>query len=386
MVSYRADSRMEKAPMAYERLFTPIRINSLELKNRVVMAPTHDGLTTIDGIVEPRTIEFYLKRAKGGVSMLIIGAIAVNPRKAPFLLRISDDRFIPGLTQLTNQIHSETGVVICAQLIEPPRMSRNWMQNINEISSEDITNTINYFVNGAIRARQAGFDSIELHAAHGYLLAAFLSLINERNDGYGKTSDGRIRVVSEIYQKIRSTLGSNYPLGIRINGDEFIIGGNTLAQSRIIARKLAAIGFDYISVSAGGKHEDSPGVHPKGGSPWPYPPISGYSGYRSIPTAYMPEAANVYLAADIHKTIRQAGYSTPVITAGRIPYPELAEAILRDGQADIIGLSRPLLRDPDWVAKTKSGREKEIKRCTYCNDCMEKLIKDEPALCVFFNE
>ncbi|MDO8634701.1 MAG: NADH:flavin oxidoreductase [Dehalococcoidia bacterium] len=372
--------------MPYERLFTPIRINNLELKNRVIMAPTHDGLTTIDGIVETRTTDFYLKRAKGGVSMIIIGAIAVNPRKAPFLLRISDDKYIPGLTQFTTRIHSETGVVICAQLMEPPRMSQNWMQNINDISSEDITKTISYFVNGAIRAQKAGFDAIELHAAHGYLLAAYLSLINKRDDGYGKTSDGRIRIVRDINEKIRSALGPGYPLGIRINGDEFIIGGNTLSQSRIIAGKLAAIGFDYISVSAGGKHEDSPGVHPKGGSPWPYPPVSGYSGYRSVPTAYMPEAANVYLAADIRRTIRQAGYSTPVIAAGRIPYPELAEAILRDEQADIIGLSRPLLRDPDWVLKAKSGKEKKIKRCTYCNECMDKLIKDEPALCVFLNE
>lgn len=372
--------------MAYEKLFTPIRINNLELKNRVVMAPTHDGLTTIEGPVEKRTIDFYLKRAKGGVGMLIIGAMAVNPRKAPFLLRISDDSYLPGLTEFVGRIHSETGVWICAQLMESPRMSRNWMQNVNEVSSEDVTKTINYFINGAIRARKAGFDAIELHGAHGYLLSAFLSLINKRVDGYGNNSDGRIRIVKEIYEKIRSELGQDYPLGIRINGDEFVIGGNTLAQSRIIARKLAATGFDYISVSAGGKHEDSPGVHPKGGSPWAYPPVSGYSGYRCIPPAYMPEAINVYLAADIRRTIRNAGYSTPIITAGRIPYPELAETILRDGQGDIIGLSRPLLRDPDWVAKAKSGREKEIKRCTYCNECMVRMINDEPALCIFLNE
>ena len=381
------DSKNKGSPgiLKYKSLFTPITINHLQLENRMVMAPTHDGLATMDGYVELGLIDFYLKRAKGGVSMLIIGAVAVNPRKAPTLLRISDDKFLPGLTQFVSRIHSETGCKVCAQLIDAPRMARHWIQDVNELSPEDISNTITNFVNSAVRARQAGFDAIELHGAHGYLLSAFLSLRNNRGDGYGKSSDGRLKIVAQIYEKVRAALGPDYPVGIRINGDEFIIGGNTLQQSRILARKLSAIGFDYISVSAGGKHEDSPGYHPAG-SPWPYPPVCGYSGYRAIPTAHMPEAVNVYLAADIRKTIRQAGYSTPVMTAGRIPYPELAEAILQDGQADIIALCRPVLRDPDWVLKAREGRAKEIKRCTYCNHCVEQLIKDEPGTCKYLNE
>jgi len=100
----------------------------------------------------------------------------------------------------------------------------------------------------------------------------------------------------------------------------------------------------------------------------------------------MPEAVNVYLAADLRKTLRQAGFSIPVITAGRIPHPKLAETIIRDEQADLVGLSRPLLRDPDWVIKAKEGREKEIIRCTYCNECMDRLVKDEPGLCIYLNE
>lgn len=370
----------------YNNLLTPISVGSLLLDNRVIMAPTHEGLASVDGFTTPGFIDFYLKRARGGVSMAVIGAVTVNPRPAPTLLRISDDKFIPGLKELTGRIHSESGTKVCVQLLDLLKVAKGWIQNVNDVPPDQISRSIDYFVKAAIRAREAGFDAIELHAAHGYALSSFLSLRNRREDGYGKTSDGRLRIVSEIYNGIRAALGPDYPVGIRINGDEFIMDGNTLAQSRIIARKLAAIGFAYISVSAGNKHEDSPGRHPASSSPWAYPPVGGYSGYRGIPPAYMPEAVNVYLAADIRKTVRQAGYSTPIITAGRIPYPELAETILGEGQADIIALSRPLLRDPDWVVKARDGRGKEIKRCTYCNECMDRLLRDDPSLCVYLNE
>jgi dimethylglycine catabolism A len=193
-------------------------------------------------------------------------------------------------------------------------------------------------------------------------------------------------MLNEIYDKIRAAVGADYPVGIRINGDDFLKGGNTLAQSRIIARRMAEKGIDYISLSAGGRYEDSPGVIPNYELPANYPPFGGYSGERAMPPAYMPEAVNVYLAADIRKTIRAAGFTVPVITAGRIPYPALAESILEDGQADIIGLSRPLLRDPDWGVKAREGREKEINRCVYCNYCLERENYGEPGLCKYLNE
>lgn len=369
----------------YQMLFTPILINQLKLENRLIMSPTHDGLADEEGFVTSKAIDFYLKRAMGGLSMIVIGAVDVNPRRSPHAM-LSDDRFIPGWKELVGRIHSESGAKVCTQLIHARKMARNWIQDIGDLPSEEINKIIAYFEAGAVRSQEAGFDAIEIHAAHGYTLSSFLSLRNKREDEYGGSIDGRMKIIAEIYQKTRAAVGTSYPVGIRINGDEFIVGGNSLQQTRIIARKLAAMGFDYISVSAGGKYEDSPAFHPKFGSPWPYPSSGGYSGYRAMPPAHMPEAVNVYLAADLRKTVRQAGYSTPIITAGRIPHPRIAETIISGEQADLIGLSRPLLRDPNWVIKAKEGREKEITRCTYCNECMDRLIQDEPGLCVYLNE
>lgn len=373
--------------MEYEILFSPLLINKLRLENRVVMAPMHDNLCTEDGFVLPLMIESYLKRARGGLSMIILGGVQVNPRRMVYVTRISDDKFIPGLREFTDRIHSETGVKVCAQLTDNLKIARGgWHQKASEVMLEDIKKKINYFQEGAVRAREAGFDAIELHAAHGYTLASFLSLRNKRDDEYGGSIDGRMKLVTETYQGVREALGPDYPIGIRINGDEFIVDGNTLQQSRIIARRLAEMGLDYISVSAGGKFEDSQGLFPKYEIPANYPPFGGYSGFRAMPPAWMPEATNVYLAADIRKTVRRAGYSTPIITAGRIPYPKLAEKILREEQADLIALCRPLLRDPDWPRKAKEGKEKEITRCTYCNYCLEREAYDEPGLCRYLNE
>ncbi len=370
----------------YEMLFSSIQINGLHLENRIVMAPTHIGLNSEEGFVIPEVIEFFLKRANGGVSMIILGAVAVNPRRLPSQMRLSDDKFVPGVKELVDRIHSETEVKVCAQLYDWLKIGRHWKQDIHEMTLEEIAKSIDYHEKAAIRALRAGFDAIELHAAHGYVLASFLSLRNKRDDGYGGNLEGRMRIVTEVYEKFRAVVGPDYPVGIRINGDDFIVGGNSLKQSRIIARNLAEMGLNYISVTAGGSYLDTQGVIPEWECPHPYPPVGGYSGYRSMPPVDMPEAVNVYLAADLRKTIRQAGYSTPVVTAGRIPYPELAEAILEEGQADLIGLSRPLIRDPDWAAKAKEGRSKEIKRCTYCNYCVERELFGTPSLCQYTQE
>ncbi|MBU2498155.1 MAG: NADH:flavin oxidoreductase [Proteobacteria bacterium] len=372
--------------MAYKALFSPISINRLALKNRVVMAPTHIGLNTEEGFVTPGAIDFFLKRARGGASMLIFGAVAVSPRRLPSQMRLSDDKFVPGVRELVSRIHAESDAKVCAQLYDWLKFGRHWKQDIHELTLEDIQKSIELHERGAIRALESGLDAIEIHAAHGYTLASFLCLRNKREDGYGKNFEGRIKIVAEVYERVRAAVGKDYPLGDRINGDDFIVGGNTLKHSRPIAKRLAETGFDYISVTAGGKYEDSSGLIPKYECPHPYPPVGGYSGFRSMPSDDMPEAVNVYLAADLRKTLRQAGLATPVIAAGRIPYPELAESILREGQADVIALGRPLIRDPDWVVKAREGRQKEIKRCIYCNDCTERELYGEPSLCQFTKE
>lgn len=365
--------------MPYDRLFSPINISRMELKNRIVMAPAHEGLAALDGFVTPAYSDYYLRRAQGGTGMIVLGGVAINPRPFP-ALRLSDDKFIPGLKEMVDRIHAETETKIAPQIYDWLKIAKGWKQKVEEVSEEQIRQSPEFFAAGAVRARQCGFDAVEIHGAHGYILAAFMSANNKRKDEYGGNLDKRLRLTREVYERVRAEVGNDYPIGIRINGEDFIIGGNTLLHTPKIAVKLAEMGFDYISISAGGKYEDSPGTDPFG-LPVPYPPWGGYSGFRCMPELDQPEACNVYLAATIRNAVRRAGYNTPIMTAGRITTPDLAEEILQGEKADLIGVCRGLIRDPDWVEKAREGRTKEIKKCIYCNTCLETAFTGEGGYC-----
>lgn len=389
----------------YEMLFSPIKINRVELDNRIVSAPAHEGLSTLEGFVTPAFIDHYFRIAQGGAGMIVLGGVAINPRPFP-ALRLSDDKFIPGLRELTSRVHAETKTKIVPQIYDWLKVRPGWKQKVEEVPLEQLKQSIDFHEAGALRAREAGFDAVEIHAAHGYLLAGLLSLTNKRTDEYGGyiptkghgqervaklaflyddfagNIDARMKLTVEVYERLRKALGKDFPIGIRINGDDLIVGGNTLTSTRVIARKLAALGLDYISISAGGKTEDSPGTDPYG-LPYPYPPFGGYSGFRCMPQAEMPEGVNVYLAAAIRETVRAAGYTTPIITAGRISRPEFAESILEEGKADLIGICRALFRDPDWPRKAREGRANEINKCRYCNACLEAAVRMEGGGCMY---
>lgn len=353
----------------YEKLFTPITINGMQLENRIVMAPAHEGLAH-GGFCTPEYSDYYLRRAEGGAGMIVLGALAVNPRPFP-APRISGDEYIAGYKEMVERIHSKTNCKIVPQLYDFVKAARGWRMDINDYPAEDIPKVVENFEAAAIRCRECGFDGIEIHAAHGTLLADFLSLKNKRKDDYGgKKVENRMRFTSEVFESMRKALGPDYPIGVRINGDEFITGGTTMVQSTVTAAKLAEIGLDYISVSVGGKYDDSYGTDPWGLT-FPYPPWGGYSGFRCMPELYMPEATNIYIAEAIRKAVRDAGYDTPIMGAGRITTPELAEKLLQEAKIDLAGVCRQIIRDPDWPKKAKEGRAKEIKKCAYCNNCIE---------------
>jgi 2,4-dienoyl-CoA reductase-like NADH-dependent reductase (Old Yellow Enzyme family) len=222
------------------------------------------------------------------------------------------------------------------------------------------------FANAAYRARKAGFDAVELHFAHAYTMASFLSRYNTRQDDYGGSLAKRLRLAEEVIEACRIAVGKNFVLGARINGDEFTSGGNSLMQSKAIAMRLAEMGLDYISVSAGGKFEDAV---PKKDEP--LDPYTGYSGCRAMPPIWMPEKVNVYLAAELKKTLNRLGYELTIITAGRIPTAQVAEGILQNNRADMVAIGRPILCDPSWPNKYKKGLEGEVLKCKYCNRCRE---------------
>lgn len=225
------------------------------------------------------------------------------------------------------------------------------------------------FAAAAGRARKAGFDGVELHYAHAYTMASFLSALNNRADGYGGTREARVRLPLEVYAAVRERVGADYTVGARFLGDEVVEGGSRVEDASFYGREFARAGFDFLSISKGGKFEDA--RQPKvGQAVYPY---TGESGYECMPTVISDERGpfgrNVPLASAVKRVVNDAGFSTPVVASGGISTFEQAEGILRRGEADIVGAARQSLADPDWFLKMRLGRGAEIKRCTYTNYC-----------------
>jgi 2,4-dienoyl-CoA reductase-like NADH-dependent reductase (Old Yellow Enzyme family) len=225
------------------------------------------------------------------------------------------------------------------------------------------------FADAAGRAREAGFDGVELHYAHAYTMASFLSARNTRDDGYGGARESRVRLPLEVYRRVRERVGGDYVVGCRYLSDEVIAGGNRIDDAVYFGVEFARAGMDFLSVSKGGKFEDA--KQPRvGHAVYPY---TGQSGYECMPTVISDEAGpfgrNVSLVAQIKRAVNEAGFQTPVVAAGGITTFEQAEAILESRQADIVGLARQALADPDWFVKVRAGRGREVRRCTYTNYC-----------------
>jgi 2,4-dienoyl-CoA reductase-like NADH-dependent reductase (Old Yellow Enzyme family) len=252
------------------------------------------------------------------------------------------------------------------------------------------------FAAAALRARTAGFDGVELHYAHAYTMASFLSARNTRRDGYGGSRANRVRLPLEVYRKVRERVGRDYVIGVRFLADEVIEGGSRLDDASYFGVEFARAGFDYLSISKGGKFEDA--KQPKvGQAVYPY---TGRSGYECMPTVISDERGpflrSVPLVSAIKRAVNAAGFSTPLVAAGGITTFEQAESILQRNEADIAGFARQALADPDWFLKVRLGKGTEVRRCTYTNYCealdqMHKQVTcklwdhqnlDEPAISI----
>ena len=216
------------------------------------------------------------------------------------------------------------------------------------------------FARAARRAREAGFDGVELHYAHAYTMASFLSPLNTRNDGYGGAVGQRARLALEVYAAVRSEVGEDFPVGCRFLAEECIAGGGTIEDAEYFACAFADAGMDFLSLSRGGKFDDA--QQPKvGAAAYPY---TGRSGYECMPSYYSdargPFGRNLGATARIRAAVRAANRTTPLIASGGIHNFEQAEAVLSSGQADIVAIARQALADPDWFTKVRAGRGAEV--------------------------
>lgn len=357
---------------AFRKLFQPVKIGSLELKNRYVMNAMHLGWEESE-FVSQRIIDFYKERAKGGVGLIIAGGFKVEKIGAgPAFLSIADDSDLPGLRKLAVETKKE-GAKIFAQLFHAGRYvhsSEIGQQAVSAstvkspltgeephaLSADEIKRIVGKYSEASIRAEEAGFDGVEVLASTGYLISQFLSLLtNKRDDEYGGNLANRMRFGLEIAEAIRREVGHTFPLIFRISGNDFMKGGNTSREARIFAKELEQLGIDAINVQSGW-HE------------------------ASVPTVQqvVPPGAFVYLASSIREQV-----SCPVITCNKLGNPYLAEEILRDGLADLIGLARSFLADPYLTLKVQEGRIDEIVRCINCNQgCLDMVFTRRPVTCM----
>ena len=364
---------MKVKKMEFPSLFSKIKIKSMELKNRIVMTAMHLGYTP-EGFVTDRLVDFYALRAKGGVGLIIVGGCPIDEQGSMSgMIRIDHDRYIPGLRRLTDEVKGE-GARIAAQLYQAGRYVHSSMiggqkpisassvrstftgETPRALELDEIPGVQDRFAEAAVRAKLSGFDAVEILGSAGYLISQFLSpLTNLRQDGYGGSFKNRMRFGLETAEKVRKAVGKDYPVIMRLAGNDFMKGGNTNRETRAFARELEKAGIDLFDIT-GGWHE------------------------TRVPqlTMSVPRRAYVYLAQGVKSTV-----SIPVLASNRINDPYIGEDILRNGEADLVTMARALIADPDLPRKAEEGNSDLIYHCVACNQgCFDKIFESQPVTCM----
>jgi len=352
-------------------LFSPIKVKSVELHNRVVMPPMGTNLGDPDGTVSEANVAYMKRRARGGAGLIITEITLVHPSGSviPNQLGIFDDRFIPGLRKISDAVHA-AGSKVALQLHHAGRESLFLLQEgkaiapsairslvyrltPREMTIDEIQEIIAAFGAAAARAREAGFDAVEVHGAHGYLLTQFLSaLSNKRNDQYGGSLINRSRFIIEVMQEVRKAVGPDFPISLRLSVEECIKDGYTFEDIQPILPSLVKAGADILHASLG--------TH---GSP---------AGITSAPCEYQP-GFNVWRAKKLKEAV-----GLPVIAVGRFTDPSLANEVIARGEADLVAFGRQHLADPDFLIKAREGHPEDIRKCIACNQgCIERLMLGE---------
>ncbi len=436
-------------------MFKPIKLGALTLEQRTWVPAMVPWRSNEDGFVTDDVLDWYQRFAQGQPGAIVIEATGIRDIPSGPLLRIGDDRFIPGLRELVDVVKSASNgkTRLLIQVIDFLTIRRrpdpakyfsrflvitdrhrailnahDWPEervrtHLAELQDEELDGILTereletlrmgyrervtdlhlphirnlpqtmpeLFAQAARRAMEAGIDGVELHYAHAYTMASFLSATNSRNDGYGGNREQRARLPLKTFRHVRNMVGSDYCVGCRFLSDECIEGGSDVDDAVYYAVEFARAGMDFISLSRGGKFDDA--KQPQIG--WAAYPYTGRSGYECMP-GYIsdkkgPFGRNIEPVARIKLAINNAGYATPVVVIGGLHGFQQAETLLREGKADIIGAARQSLADPDWYLKLKLGKGDQIRVCEYTNYCEGLDTKHKQVTCqlwdrLYFNE
>jgi 2,4-dienoyl-CoA reductase-like NADH-dependent reductase (Old Yellow Enzyme family) len=426
-------------------LFSPVSVGPLKLAQRSWIPAMVPWRATNDGFVTDDVVAWYERFARGRPGALVVEATGVRDIPSGPLLRIGHDRFLPGLCKLSETVKaaSQGRTKLFIQLIDflairrrpepkafferflrvtdrhrlalaapdlPEGQLRARLATLGEAELEQVLSrpereALQYgyrervtdmdlqhvrelpitlpglFADAAGRAQQAGFDGIELHYAHAYTMASFLSAANTREDGYGGSRENRVKLPLEVLARVRDRVGAGYVVGCRYLADECIDGGSALEDAVYFGEAFARAGMDFISTSRGGKFDDAkqPGI---GAAAYPY---TGPSGYECMPQFISddrgPFGRNAEATGVIRESIRRAGFDTPVVCAGGVHNFEMAEDLLRRGICDIVGAARQSLADPDWFRKIRLGQGRAVRTCEFTNYCEALDQKHKQVTC-----
>ena len=328
-----------------EALKSPIMIRNLQIRNRAVFSPVTTRFASESGAVTKQLIDYHVERAKAGVGLQIVENVSIQDQPPPYMLRIHSDGVIAGFNELAESIKgwgASAGVQLNA--IGAIRQGTD----VNQLTTEQIFSVMDDFTAAALRVKIAGFELVEIHGAHAYFIAQFTSArSNRRNDEWGGTWEKRANFLISLIRRTREKVGSDFPISLRISGDEFIEGGRTIEETERMAPLFEKAGIDLLHVSGGG------------------PETREWTG---LPMAF-PQGTLVYLAQRLKKCV-----SIPVVTVGRINDPQLADRIIREGKADMVAFGRGLIADPYLIQKAFQGKFQEMRRCTACMDCRMRVV------------
>jgi len=365
----------------HDALFEPIRFSGRCARNRVVMAPMVTNFADKDGMVTDRLVSYYAERARGEIGTIVVEAASIGEavRIAHHQIGAYDDRFIPGLSKLAGAIR-DAGAVALVQLCHggPKILTAVGLNTVSvsavgvrtgdvprALTVEDFRRVRRDFVAAARRVQAAGFDGVEIHSAHFYLLSAAISTFtNHRNDRYGGGIENRTRLPREVVADVKAAMGDGFSVWVRINACEKMENGLSLEDGARAAGLLSESGADVIHVSAYAtpvaKHAKTVLRIPVGGGPQKDSP----------PGAYLPYAGAVKKAVPV-----------PVVAVGKLDDPDISNSAISDKTCDMIALGRQLLCDPYWVLKVKEGRKDDIVHCDYCAACHQALTRGKEIIC-----